>query len=84
MSDTEDIEISKPLGNEASKASDRRKLKPNKGNGCNLKNYRWTQTMETLEVRSITKYVHLHCPKTRSIHFIPFLFPYAYKVKNTI
>lgn len=46
-----DEEISKPLGDEAEKDSERLKLKPNEGNGCNLRTYKWTQTMETLEVR---------------------------------
>lgn len=55
MSDNEDVEISKPLGDEASEESDRSKLKPNEGNGCNLERYRWTQTLETLEVRSVSK-----------------------------
>lgn len=49
----EDLEISRPLGSDAPRESERTKLRPNKGNGCNLKKYRWTQTMETLEVRLI-------------------------------
>lgn len=26
------------------------KLKPNSGNGCDLPNYKWTQTLEEIEV----------------------------------
>lgn len=70
MSDNEDVEISQPLGDEATEESDRLKLKPNEGNGCNLEHYRWTQTLETLEVRSIS--ISFKCSTPIFINFIYF------------
>jgi len=46
----EGTEISKPIQDSEDK-SDIGKLEPNEGNGCNMENYQWTQTLQEVEIK---------------------------------
>lgn len=50
QNDTEKEEIKKDTEDEEEDPKEKGKLKPNSGNGCDLPNYRWTQTLADIEV----------------------------------
>ncbi|XP_055378549.1 nuclear migration protein nudC [Condylostylus longicornis] len=46
-------DVSKPVEGDAEdlEEADKSKLQPNEGNGCNLENYKWTQTLQEVEIK---------------------------------
>lgn len=52
------------------------KLKPNKGNGCDLPNYKWIQTLQDIEVSRnsiIFKIFKLRSKKTQKLHIFEYI-----------
>lgn len=52
-------ETSKPITEDEEDEKEKGKLMPNKGNGCNLDTYRWTQTLQEVEVGPVANDVRV-------------------------
>ena len=66
---TEDVEEKKADSEEEEDPKEKGKLKPNSGNGCDLPNYKWTQTLSELELRIPIKVSFVLRPRDLIVDF---------------